>query len=204
LELKVSKQALTTSLQKKLSKADLELYLSKKADISDLEYIVNNLETKVDLSTIEKLTQVIENKCDKSDLSLFMSGLNDKCDKGELELIVQGVDEMKARLEKQILELDARIAPDGNIKKKVESLQDSVNHLLGVHQKQSTGDVAPMLTNLKYDILEEISKTKQWAKQTCEDMVSKIRDQQDSHQITIKDLTTDVNHWKRKEDKLYE
>jgi len=74
---------------------------------------------------------------------------------------------MKARLEKQILEIDARITPDGNIKKKVEGLQDSVNHLLGVHQKQSSGDVAPMLTNLKYDILEEISKTKQWAKQTC-------------------------------------
>ena len=83
--------------------------------------------------------------------------------RGELELIVQGVDEIKVRLEKHILKLDARMAPDGNIKKKVESLQDSVNDLLEIRQKQSTGDVAPMLTNLKDDVLEETSKTKQWS-----------------------------------------
>lgn len=151
-----------------------------------MEYIVNNLETKVDLSTIEKLTQVIENKCDKSDLSLILSGLNDKCDKGDLELIVQGVEDMKMRLEKQILELDGRIAPEGTIKRKLDSLQDSLNHLQNAHQKQSNPDIAPMLTNLKYDVLEEINKTKQWAKQTCEEMVVKLRDQQDSHHITIK------------------
>jgi hypothetical protein len=82
--MKVSKQTLASTLQKKLGRNDVELMLSKKADISDLEYIVNNLETKADLSTIEKLTQVIENKCDKSDINLLMSAMSEKSDKGEL------------------------------------------------------------------------------------------------------------------------
>lgn len=38
----------------------------------------------------------------------------------------------------------------------------------------------------------------------CEDMNAKLRDMLDSQQISIKELISDVNHWKRKEDKLYE
>lgn len=129
----------------------MDLYLSKKADTLDLQYIVDNLDTKVDLSTIEKLTQVIENKCDKSDLSLFMSGLNDKSDRAELELVVQGVDELKTRMEKHMLELDARISPEGSIRKKIEHLQDSLNHVMS--KQSGPGETAQSMTTLKYELL---------------------------------------------------
>ena len=68
LDTRVTKQYLSTCLQKKLSKSELEGYLAKKADTSDLDFIVNSLEMKASLPTIEKLTQIIENKADRSDL----------------------------------------------------------------------------------------------------------------------------------------
>ena len=48
----VSKQFLSSCLQKKLNKSDLQAMLRNKADVNDLEYIVNSLESKVNLTTL--------------------------------------------------------------------------------------------------------------------------------------------------------
>jgi late competence protein required for DNA uptake (superfamily II DNA/RNA helicase) len=73
LENRVTKQYLSTCLQKKLSKSDLETALAKKADVNDLELIINSLEMKASVPTIEKLTQILENKADKSDIMIISS-----------------------------------------------------------------------------------------------------------------------------------
>lgn len=145
--------------------------------MSDLEYIVNNLETKVDLSTIEKLTQVIENKCDKSDMNLLMSSMSEKCDKGQLELIVQAIQDVKSRCDKQLSEFDLRIQDNDSaktFKKNLQSLQESVSHLLSQPQPKQP-DILPPLSSLKYELLDDITKVKEWAKILNEESIRRVR-----------------------------
>lgn len=52
--------------------------------------------------------------------------------------------------------------------------------------------------------MEEVSKVKQWAKTNIDDSVNKLREQYDNQNHLLKELISDVTHWKRKEEKIYE
>ncbi len=72
----MTKQYLSSALQKKANKADVEALLMKKSDAADIGYIVNSLESKVSVTTLDKLTQVLDNKVDKSELTMLNNERN--------------------------------------------------------------------------------------------------------------------------------
>lgn len=66
---------------------------------------------------------------------------------------MQAIDEVKARFEKQINEVDLRITDSESInslKKNIQVLQENMNHVLS---QPKTPEILPAINTLKFDLL---------------------------------------------------
>jgi hypothetical protein len=93
-------------------------------------------------------------------------------------LIVQAIEEVKGQFDKKLnlLELKMHDNEDAQtFKRSLSSLKESMTHLLSQPQPKQV-DVMPSLNSLKYELLDDITKVKEWAKILNEESTRRIKD----------------------------